>query len=271
MINGWQILLTISIATYAISVLLQKTLLKEPDSDPIAFCIVFQILTGLTLGGYVFIRGVTIPNLIPFIPNIVLPILLYGVGNALIFQALKRIDASEFTIIFSSRVFFTIASAILFLKEPFSSVQFIGTMFIILSIVLISWEKKSFSFHSGYVLAIFAAICYGMEFVNDAYVITKINVSFYFALVLFAQGLFIGAVYRRPLMKIKTVFRVKTLARLIVFILLYAIQAVTIFEAYKVGKNAAQIASINQTTTIMTVILAVVFLKERKNLNLFQK
>ena len=43
----------------------------------------------------------------------------------------------------------------------------------------------------------------------------------------------------------------------------YAISAVTVFEAYQVGRNAAQIAPLNQTTIIVTVVLAVIFLKEK--------
>ena len=48
--------------------------------------------------------------------------------------------------------------------------------------------------------------------------------------------------------------------------ILYAASAITIFSAYQVGRNAAQIAPLNQTSTILTVILAIIFLKERSQL-----
>jgi uncharacterized membrane protein len=54
--------------------------------------------------------------------------------------------------------------------------------------------------------------------------------------------------------------------KLILLGCLYAISAATIFLAYQYGRNAAQIAPINETSTILIVILAAIFLKERSQL-----
>jgi len=46
----------------------------------------------------------------------------------------------------------------------------------------------------------------------------------------------------------------------------YEISAITIFLAYQVGKNATQIAPLNQPVTIITVVLSVICLKEKTDL-----
>lgn len=120
---NWQIILAISVVTYSISVLLQRILLKNNKSDPIAYSIVFQLLTGIMIGAYAAFNGFNIPDLVPLIPNLILMTILYGAGNVFIFSALKIIDASEFTILFASRAMITIIGAIIFLKESFSTQQ----------------------------------------------------------------------------------------------------------------------------------------------------
>ena len=53
---SWQILILISVVLYSISVLLQRVLLKENDSRPVAYAMFFQFLTGIVLGivGFLF-------------------------------------------------------------------------------------------------------------------------------------------------------------------------------------------------------------------------
>ncbi len=114
---SWQLLVGISVLTYSVSILLQRVLLKENKSDPIAYSIVFQIITGLIVGVFALFRGFSIPNLLPILPNLILMIFLYGVGNIFVFKALKNLEASDFTIIFASRTLWTIIAAIIFLKE----------------------------------------------------------------------------------------------------------------------------------------------------------
>lgn len=48
--------------------------------------------------------------------------------------------------------------------------------------------------------------------------------------------------------------------------ILYAVGALSVYTAYQIGRNAAQISSINNTQTILIVILAAIFLKERDRL-----
>jgi len=48
--------------------------------------------------------------------------------------------------------------------------------------------------------------------------------------------------------------------------LFYGTAAVTVYLAYKLGNNAAVLGAISQTSTILTVLLSVVLLKETSSL-----
>jgi len=263
---NWQILLTISVITYSVSVLLQRILLKNDKSDPIAYSIVFQLLTGILIGIYAVFMGFNTPNLVPLIPNLILMTILYGAGNVFIFSALKIIDASEFTIVFASRALWTIIGAIIFLKESFSSQQALGTILIILSVVLVSWKKQRFTFSKGFVFSILAAASFGLAFTNDAFIVNNFNVPSYLTIAFIVPSLAVWAIYPKSTVKMKPLFERQTLSKLGLLGIFYAISAITIFLAYQVGKNASQIAPLNQTATIITVVLSVIFLRERSDL-----
>lgn len=263
---NWQILLATSVVTYSISVLLQRVLLKNDKSDPVAYSIVFQLLTGILIGIYAVFNGFTTPNLVPLIPNLILMTILYGAGNVFIFSALKMIDASEFTIVFASRALWTIIGAMIFLKESFSAQQALGTILIISSVVLVSWKKQKFSFSKGFIFSVLAALSFGLAFTNDAFIVNNFDVPSYLTIAFILPSLVVWAIYPKSTAKMKPLFERKTLLKLGLLGLFYAVSAITIFLAYQIGKNASQIAPLNQTATIITVVLSVIFLKERTDL-----
>lgn len=262
---SWQILLAISVITYSVSVILQKVLLKNNKSDPVAYSIVFQIVTGIIIGIYALLNGFRTPDLIPLIPNLLVMVILYGIGNVLIFKALKEADASSFTIMFSSRAIWMILGAVVFLKESFSGQQLLGTVLIILSVILVSWKSGGLKMGKGVVFSLLGALAFGLAFTNDAYLLNNFDVPSYLTFSFLLPPLAIWAVYPKSTAKMKPLFERETFKKLIILGIIYAVSAISIFLAYQVGKNASQIAPLNQVSTILTVLLSMIFLKETDN------
>ena len=230
-----------------------------------AFSIVFQLVTGLLILTYALIRGFSIPNLTPILPNLIFMTVLYGAGNVFIFKALKAVEASEFTIVFATRTIWTIMAAVLFLGENFSRLQFLGTIFILAGVALVSWQK-GLKLNKGTLFSLAAATSFGLAFANDALIIRNFDVPSYLAIVFIVPALIIWAIFPKSIAKMQPMFNRNFLKKLGILGILYAISAITIFLAYQVGRNAAQIAPLNQTSMILTVILAIIFLKERSQL-----
>lgn len=263
---NWQLLLAISVFTYAVSVLLQRILLKDDKSDPIAYSVVFQLVVGLVILAYALIKGFSVPNLYPILPNLILMTFLYGVGNVLIFKSLKAGEASEFTIVFATKVFWTIAAAILFLGEAFSLRQGVGTLLIMASVILLSWKDRRFKLSKGGLFGLGAALCFGLAFANDAFILRNFDVPSYLAIAFIVPALMVWLFNPRAARKMLPLLEKPMLKRLMILAILYAVSSITIFLAYQVGRNAAQIAPLNQTSTIVTVLLAIVFLQEKNDL-----
>ncbi len=262
----WPVLVALSVLTYSISVLLQKVILRHDKSDPVAFAIIFQSLVGLVILAAALTHGFAVPNLAKYWLNVLIMVTLYGGANVIIFKALKVIDASTFTILFASRAFWTIAGALLFLGEGYSWARLVGTLLIIMSIGLVSWKKQKVGLGRGELLALLAGLLFGLAFVNDAFIIQGSDVLSYEAIAFILPTLGILAVQPRSVKKMPHLLSKGFLVKLLALSVLYGASAVTVFMAYKVGHNAAQIAPLVQTTTVVTVILSIIFLGEKTSL-----
>ena len=158
-----------------------------------------------------------------------LMVILYGAGYVLIFKALKAVEASEFTIVFTTRSLWTIFAAVMFLGETFSSKQLLGTGFILSSVALVSWQK-SLKLGRGTLISLLAAIAFGFAFANDAFVIRNFDVPSYLAIAFIFPALAVWAVTPSSTNKIKSMLDRDFLKKLSLLGVLYATSAITIVK-----------------------------------------
>lgn len=240
--------------------------MSDKKRDPIAFTLVFQFLTASVIGIYALLHGFHMPNVVAFWPNFLAMMVLYGFGNIFIFSALGVMEASEFTIIFALRSLWTVLVAVFFFHESFVFLQIIGSLCIFMSIMLISYKKHTVRATKGTVYALLASLCFGLAFANDAYLVRHFDVASYQCISFFLTGLLLIPMYSFSLKKIKFLFSRKRFSQILLLSTTYGISVVTALLAYKYSSHAAEIASLSQTTTIVTVVLAMLFLKETAGL-----
>lgn len=239
--------------------------MRGEDSDPIAFSIIANFTGGVLLILFALTKGFSPAHITEFLPNLLLMAILYGSSNIFIFKSIKLIEASEFTIFFTTRVLWSIVAAIIVLREVFVPQQFMGTFLIILGIVIVSLKANTLKLGKGELFVLFAAATFGSEFINDAYILQKVDVFFYMPMVFIVPSILTWVVFPRST---KTIIRLTTspsIKKILLLGVFFAISASTYLIAYQVGRNAAQIASINQSQTVITVVAATIFLKERKD------
>lgn len=265
---SWQLLILISVVLYSISVLFQRAILKENESRPIAYAMFFQFLTGIVLGvvGFLSADMTLPPNLSSLFWNLILMVILYAFSNILIFKSLKQIEASKFSIIFATRAFFTVLASSLLLKEFLTGSQFLGVLLIFSGVILVNLKSSKFSFDKGSLLALLAALAFGSANTNDRFLLGSFNIYPYMTIGFIASSLLMAAVYPKELKHIKIFLDKKILKKILILFVLYAFNAVAFFAALQKSDNSSQVASVNLSAVIVTVVLAVIFLKERGNL-----
>lgn len=262
----WQFFLTLSIGGEVLGRIIQRIAMKEEDSDPIAYAIVFQLLTGILIGLYAFLTGFKIPPLLPILPNLLIMPILYGLATICIFLSLKKTEASTFTILFTSRTIWVILGALLFLNEQFHIQQSFGVFLILGSIVLTSWNRQKLSFQKGELYAVLAAFLFGIAIVNDSFIVRVFDIPSYLMFGFLAPALFIWVVNLKKTKEVFSILKGKQLRSVIMLSFFYGIAAITYFTAYKMGNNAAEIGAIFPISSILTVVAAIIFLNERKGI-----
>lgn len=265
---SWQALIGISVITFSLSTLLQRTILKRANISPIVFSILFQLLVGIIILIFGLISGAEMDvklNLNLIVPNLILSSVLYAIANVLKSESLAKTEASKFTIIFSSRVIFTIATAAIFLNESLNIHQVIGTFLILSSIILVTIKGRKLKFEKVDLLALLASVIFGIGIVNDRYILKLANIYPYMVFDFVAPSLLLLVFYFKELPQIKKFLEFKVSLQLITLCVIYAISSATFLAALKYGTNVSQISVVNLTSVIITVFLALILLRETDN------
>lgn len=262
---NWVVLLFINIFLYAISTLLQRVILKRENSNPVAYSIIFQSLLGFFLLIYGLLFGsFSAQNVKAVLINLVLMAVFYGLGNVFVFKSLKILEASIFTIVHSSRVLFTIVASTVFLHESLNINQSVGILLILLAIIIIYFSRSLLKINKGILFAFIASLFFGIEVTNDKYILNSFNIYTYLVLICWLPALF--SFFLQPSIQPikKVLFNKKLMIRMFLLSFLYSMAVVFYFFALRLNNNSSQIASLNQLGTIVIVILAVIFLKEKE-------
>ncbi|MFA5349227.1 MAG: DMT family transporter [Candidatus Paceibacterota bacterium] len=262
----WLILVLLGTFFWSITTILQRAFLKEEQSNHYSYAIIFQLLVAILIFIYTLFAGLNLPDFKEYYINIILMVILYALGNLTMYKGMQLVEASEKAIIYSSNAIWTMLLAALFLKEQITYLRITGAFFIILSVIIISYKKGSFKFKKGHILIMLTAVIFGFAFINDIVLLKTIDAA---SLSVLGFGLpSIALFLARPKIakEFKFFFEKKRLLKIIGAGLFYAAAAVLIKSAYRVGGDASQIAPITQLTIIITVMLAYVFLKEKKSL-----
>lgn len=264
---GWQMFLLISILAESFGRVFQRFLMKEDPADPVAIAAWFQFLGGIILFILALIHGFKLPqNILPLIPNLVLVPILYGLMSIFIFKAMKETEASVFTILFNFRVVLVIFLAVVLLKNPFSVNQILGTFLILLSVVIISFQKNKLQLKRGEIFTLLAGACLGMGVINDSIILKQFEVVTFSSLAFFVPGFFIWAVNPKSTKYILALPKDKFFPKLSILCLIYAASYSSYNQAYFSGNNAARIAAIFPITSVLTILIAAVLLKETDHL-----
>lgn len=259
----WIILVLIGTIFYSVTILLQREFLKGKESNSFAYSIFFLLSISFLIAIYALITGFRVPAISPLTPNLVLMVALYALASLALYKGLKITDASQTSILSSSKSIWTMLAAIIFIGEPIRLWRIVGMILIILGIVVISLQKGEKRFHKGHILILVSAILFGLAFTNDAFLLKNFEAIPYSVIAFGLPGLMLLLTRPKSIKEMKFFFDKKRILKVLAVSVLYAIASVMIYLSYRLGGDASQIMPITQFSSILVVILGYVFLKER--------
>lgn len=261
----WQVFLLISILAESFGRVFQRFVLKNNTSDPIAYAVWFQFLSGALLLVYALIHGFKLPeNILSLTPNLILVSVFYGLMSIFIFKALQQTEASIFTILFNFRVIIVVLGAMIILNNPFTIKQIMGTILILASVVAVSFKKQKLQFKKGEIYSLLAGTFLALGVVNDSIILKQFDVATFSAIAFILPGFFIWAVNPKSTSKILSFPKDKFFPNIGLMGLIYGVTYLTYNFAYFSGQNAARIAAIFPISSVITVLISMILLKERQ-------
>ena len=264
---SWQLLALISVTSLSVSNLLGRVLMKDDKSDPIGYGIIFQFGLGLVALVFALVFNKFVwPQGYGFSIRFLISTLLWTLTTVFSFSSIKRIGASEATILVSSGSLVSIFLGITVLGESITIKLFLGSLLVLVAVWIVTTEKLKFTSRKGVVFSLLAALCSGIAVVNDAIILRTYEAFSYTTIMSFLPGILPLMLF--PLKFKTTVVNIDRnfLWRMSILCLLYAVQAITYYLAFQVGAPVSQLSPITRSSVVLTVILAAIFINERNNL-----
>lgn len=263
---NWFLLILASVFTISFSNILQKVALKDDKSDVLAYSFVFQFLSGLTVLVITLFTGFQMPPVADYPVHFIVMGLLYAGATYFFFKALQLIDLSQLVIFHSTRAFWTMIAAAVFLGERINLIQILGAVIVFSAIFLVSFKKGRFKLNKGSWYALIAGICIGLALVLDSYLLKFSEQFSYTVVAFFIPAFFLLLINARNLAQIRKVSTSPVIFKILGPALLFGISVLLIYGSLSSGGNASQVMPIGLSSTVLIVILSAVFLREREEL-----
>lgn len=264
---NWFLLVIISAVTASLTRVLQKVLLTDKNTNPVAFAFVLGSLSSLFMLAWALMEGFIFPDLGPLLPNLLAMALLYCLANILLYNALKLAEASEVSILLASSTIWAVLSAVIMLNERLTPVKLVATLLVFLGVAVVYYSKSKWQFNRGHFFALLSGLCVGIAFTNDNFIVGHFqNVSSYMFIAFLLPSVAILLFDPKAIGQLKYFCQKDILTKLLLAGLAWGISAIAIYQAYKNGGEVSVISPIFQTSVLMTVAISYVFLKERGRL-----
>ena len=271
---NWLIAITISVITGSSGAILQRVLMKNKVSGSYAYSALSQIFSAVVCLIIAFMIGKqnfpTIEQI--FSNNLYLFILfssfLYALHAVFGFKALQSVEVSRFSVIYSLRSVITIIAATMFLDEKLTFVQLFGALLILLAIIFLNTSslKSLFKFSKGEIYVLLASVCFGVATVSDKYLLDWFDYGPYLFIDFLVPGLILFLARPKSFNESVGLIKQKLGPKIILFSTFYAIAAITFFAALAQADNASLVSGVGQIGTIVTVLMGIFILKERKDI-----
>lgn len=189
----------------------------------------------------------------------------YAISDRLNTTVRSGLEASTFSIVNQLTTVFMIIAGLLFFKEPFVLTKVLGASIIILSNVLIFFEKGKFTLNRYIGLAVIANLTYSTALYLDVSICDDFNLAFYAALTLLGPCMIILIGERVRFRSIKEEFTVGNRKNILITSVAWGLLILVELGAYKLGQ-ATVVAPLFALTAILNVIFGYFFLQEKDKL-----
>ena len=262
----WYFLALSSLFLFSLSSIFQRRLLSKTSLNPVIYGFTFQVLVGILAIPIFFYKPGTINGDLTTWFYILLASVFYAFSNFLLFWGIKFLEISQVSIIGSTKSFWVLIGSAIILSETVTSTKILGVALIILALLVIIVKGVKVKPSKGQLFILGATVFSAAAYVLDGLILKDFSASFYLIISSLATGFGTLAISPKSASKIKELFNKSVLTWTIFISAIFSLAVYMLYYSYQVGGTISSLIPITQTATILTVVLAAIFLKETSNL-----
>lgn len=190
--------------------------------------------------------------------------LVYTLGNALYFTALRDVQLSEIDMLLRSSSFWTFLLGLLLLSEPLSPSGAFGAFMILASVTVLAEKPRRLTFSRPQYLALGAALLFGMGNVLDKALSASFSPLVYTALNLLLTGFGMLVLAGRRLELLRQPDYWRPVAWVVAAT--FALTQLLLILAFQSGGSAGQVILVAQIRVVLLMLAGLALLGERDRL-----
>ncbi|HSA83977.1 MAG TPA: DMT family transporter [Patescibacteria group bacterium] len=262
----WIVFSVSSVFLFSLASILRRVVMKDDKTDAIASSIVFQFLGAVFIGMFAFSQGFVLPQLTGYYLNYLFVGVFWGLATFFQFKAYHYLEASEAIIISTLEAVVIIIAAKIFLSEIFTLPMVIGTLLVLAGVIIVTKTKHKMQFNRGVLYALGFCLFAGLGAVNDTYMVKSVDAMSYLSIGFLLPALFLMIIQPKAIIHIKALLPLQSFRKIVLLTLFYSLGAILFVFAILHGAQVSQLGVIANSSVILTVLLATLFLGERDNL-----
>jgi drug/metabolite transporter (DMT)-like permease len=259
----WQLFTAVSVVALSISIILQRILIHKDKVNPFGYAVVFQGMVAVVISVFLLLHGFSLPNMDKFWMPAIASMLLYGAGHIVYAKTLQRVEASVFSVFFATQAVWIMLLGVFWFNESLTWLQIVGSALIFGSIILlVKWQSLR-TLDRGLVLGLLTGLLFGFAITCWSYVGRHTDTLSWAAVSFVGTSLSALLFYPKSVAYMRPLFRGAILSRMMLLSVFYAVGCVAMLYAYKLGTFTI-VSPLRQTGIILTVLMALVFLKSER-------
>lgn len=256
----------ISTLSFSLYGLIGRVLVVDSD-NPKAFAAVYNFIAGFfVLGFFLVDRFEWQPVPVSILLLTGLMVFTYGIFNRTEYVAKKYMEASLFTIVAKLATLFTVILSIVLLGESVTVEKVIATFLILGANFLLFYRNGNFRLTKGLKYALIMSFFLALSWTIDKKAAVYWPLPLYAFLAYAPPNIFVMYFPRIPIKTLVGEFR-RTSWKVTLLAAMSAVGYYFLIKGFTVGE-ASKVVLINATNSLITIILAIIILKERKDVPL---
>ena len=194
-----------------------------------------------------------------------LAIIFYTIQDRLSTISRSGVESSTYSILKQLSTTFMIIFGIIFFKEKVVFTKLLGAILIILSNILVFYNKKNFKLNKYILSGIVANVCTAIALFIDVNFSKKFNLAIYVLFTLSIPALLVFLFERKKLSSIKYEYNSGNKKSIILTGLFWTVMMISKLRAYQLGQIIV-VAPLCSLTVIFNILFSYYHLKEKNNL-----